>query len=322
VRFVVLGAGAIGSVVGGRLARHGHRAVLVARGAHLAALRAGGLRLESPEGADQVAVPAVGSVAEAGPTAEDVVLLAVKSQDTVAAVAELAAAASTEVPVFCLQNGVANEHAVLRRFRNVHGVAVMCPAVFLDPGTVQAFSSPVPGVLDLGRWPCGSDGTSTAVSAALSAAGFASRVRDDIERLKHGKLLSNLGNALEVVCGPAARRGPVGDLARAEGEACLQAAGIEVAEDEDDRRQLLQLGEIGGQGRPGGSTWQSVRRGAASVEVDYLNGEVVLLGRLHGVPTPVNERLQALCWQAVRQRRQPLLTEDDFLAGLPAPTGR
>jgi 2-dehydropantoate 2-reductase len=48
---------------------------------------------------------------------------------------------------------------------------------------------------------------------------------------------------------------------------------------------------IEGRSRPGSSTWQSVARGA-SVETDFLNGEVVQLGRLHGVPTPVNQAVQ------------------------------
>ena len=57
---------------------------------------------------------------------------------------------------------------------------------------------------------------------------------------------------------------------------------------------------IDGQRRGGGSTWQSLARGLASVETDYLNGEIVLLGRLHGVPTPANELMQRLTAQAAR----------------------
>ena len=61
---------------------------------------------------------------------------------------------------------------------------------------------------------------------------------------------------------------------------------------------------IDGQRRPGGSTWQSLARGRP-VEVDYLNGEIVLLGRLHGVPTPVNELLQHATHDAVTTRTPP-----------------
>ena len=52
---------------------------------------------------------------------------------------------------------------------------------------------------------------------------------------------------------------------------------------------------IAGQRRVrGGSSWQSLARRPGSIESDYLNGEIVLLGRLHGVPTPVNTVLQRI----------------------------
>ena len=51
--------------------------------------------------------------------------------------------------------------------------------------------------------------------------------------------------------------------------------------------------DIGGRRRGGGSSWQSLARGTGTIETDYLNGEIVLLGRLHGVPTPVNLGLPA-----------------------------
>ena len=59
-------------------------------------------------------------------------------------------------------------------------------------------------------------------------------------------------------------------------------------------RDSLQPGRIAGQTRPGGSSWQSLRRGTGDIETDFLNGEIVLLGRIHGVPTPANELLQRL----------------------------
>ena len=53
----------------------------------------------------------------------------------------------------------------------------------------------------------------------------------------------------------------------------------------------MQLADIEGITRTGGSSTQSLSRGAGSIETDYLNGEIVLLGRLHGVATPVNAGL-------------------------------
>jgi 2-dehydropantoate 2-reductase len=50
----------------------------------------------------------------------------------------------------------------------------------------------------------------------------------------------------------------------------------------------MTLAPVKGEAHPGGSSWQSLARGAGTIESDYLNGEIVLLGRTAGVPTPVN----------------------------------
>ncbi|HWK17772.1 MAG TPA: ketopantoate reductase C-terminal domain-containing protein, partial [Solirubrobacteraceae bacterium] len=74
---------------------------------------------------------------------------------------------------------------------------------------------------------------------------------------------------------------------------------------------------IEGRPRGGGSTWQSVVRGTGSVETDYLTGEIVLRGRLIGAPTPVNELLQALARETVRDRHEPgWITAEHALARL------
>ena len=62
---------------------------------------------------------------------------------------------------------------------------------------------------------------------------------------------------------------------------------------------------VGGRPRSGGSTWQSLSRGATSTEVDWLNGEIVLLGRLHGVPTPANALLQTIAREAIQHGATP-----------------
>jgi 2-dehydropantoate 2-reductase len=63
--------------------------------------------------------------------------------------------------------------------------------------------------------------------------------------------------------------------------------------------------EIDGTPRGGGSSWQSLNRGTGTIEADYLNGEIALLGRLHGVPTPLNDLLQRLANGFARERRAP-----------------
>ena len=320
MRFVVYGAGGIGGAVGGRLFEHGHDVVLIARGRHLDAMRAGGLRLADPGGEVTLDVPVAGSPGEVGLGDGDVVLLAMKSQDTQAAVEELATAAPAGLPVVCLQNGVENERVVLRRFANVHAVPVMCPTGHLEPGRVEAFSTPVTGILDVGRYPAGVDDVSRAVADAFAASTFASEPRVDVMRWKWSKLLMNLGNAVEAVCRPGERSRELLDLLRAEGEACLRAAGIDFASAEEDRARrgdLLRMQPVGGNRRGGGSSWQSLARGAGSIESDWLNGEIVLLGRLHGVPTPANELLRRLANEAARAGGAPgTLPVDDVLARL------
>jgi 2-dehydropantoate 2-reductase len=307
-RFVVHGAGAIGGVIGARLHEHGHDVVLVARGPHLDAIRSRGLTIESPDRSATLAVPAVASPAEIDFTPDDVVLVAVKSQDTVAALDALRSATDHALPIVCLQNGVANERFALRRFADVYGVCVMCPAAHVEPGVVQASSSPIAGLLDIGRYPSGTDDTARAVAAAFSASTFESVPRDDVMRWKYTKLLMNLGNAVEALCAPSPAAGALAARLRAEGVACLEAAGIAFAseaEDRDRRADKLSIRPIGGARRGGGSSWQSLARGAGSIESDYLNGEIVLVGRTHGVPTPANALVQRLANRAAREGRAP-----------------
>lgn len=320
MRFVVIGAGAIGGVTGGRLHQRGHDVVLVARGPHHDAIRARGLTIQCPTDEVTLAVPVVAGVADLELTAEDVVLLAVKSQDTAGVVADLVPVAPEGLPVVSLQNGLENERVLLRHFANVYGVCVMFPATHVEPGVVQANSTPVEALLDLGRYPAGVDDTAAAVAAVFEDGPFVSEVRPDIVRWKAAKLLMNLANAIDAVCGLEGGGGELYQRARAEGVAVLDAAGIEyVSEEEDaDRRgDLLQMRRINGERRVGSSGRQSLARGAGHIETDFLNGEVVLLGRLHGVPTPVNALLQRVAGEAARERRPPGATApEDVLARL------
>lgn len=308
MRIVVYGAGAIGGVLGGRLAEHGNEVVLIARGLHLESIRAHGLTIESPDATVTVDVAAVGHPADARITEGDVVVLAMKSQDTVAALDALAGCAPQATPIVCAQNGVDNERSALRRFPNVYGMCVMCPATHLDPGVVQASSSPVTGLMDLGRWPSGCDQVAETVAALLSAATYSSLPREDIARWKWGKLLMNLGNAVEAVFHPDESARRLAELARREGAQCLAAAGIDVVGADEDaarRGSLLTARPIRERRRGGGSTWQSLTRSTGVVETDYLTGEVVLLGRLCGVATPVNDCLQTLANQLARSHGPP-----------------
>ena len=320
MHYVVIGAGAIGGVVGARLFQAGHQVTLMARGEHLERIQRDGLRLESPVGTDILKIPAAASPALLAWPGDEIVLLAVKSHQTGAALNDLVAVAPPGTPVVCLQNGISNEPAALRLFSNVQAVWVACPTSHLEPGVVQAWSTPVTGCLDVGRYPSGADILSEEVAAAFRSATFSSWAVPDIERWKRRKLLTNLGNAIQAVCGASTRSGRLTRLVNGEGVAVFAAAGFDVASAEEDRARrghLLQSGPIAGRRRAGGSTWQSLQRGTGNVETDYLNGEIVRLGRLYGVPTPANELLQCLAREMAAGNRAPGgISEEAVLAEL------
>jgi 2-dehydropantoate 2-reductase len=307
MRFVVFGAGAIGGLVGGRLFQQGADVTLIARGAHAEALRSG-LVLEAPDEVVTLPIPVVTDPAEVGWSDGAVVLLAVKGQQTDAALAQLTPVAPPDTAVVCMQNGVENERRVLRHFPHTYAMCVMCPGSHLRPGVVQAHSAPVTGLLDLGRYPSGVDEVGQAIADALDATTFQSVARPDIMRWKYRKLLMNLANASEALCGPEGRFTPVTKEAQREGTEALAAAGIAVATSEEDRERRadhLQLRATSSGQWSGGSSWQSLARGTGSIEAEYLNGEIVLLGALHGVPTPVNALLQRLALQAALEGSGP-----------------
>jgi 2-dehydropantoate 2-reductase len=320
VRFVIYGAGAIGGVMGGRLAEAGHDVALIARGPHLEALQRDGLTVESPDRTVTLRLPAVGHPDELTFDDTDVVVFAMKTQHTVAAANALGAVAPPGITIVSAQNGVQNERMLIRRFANVYGICVMCPATHLDPGIVQAYSSPTTGLLDIGRWAGPIDDTALAVAAAINDTTFESEPRDAIARWKYGKLLMNLGNAVEALCGHVEGIGPIMRQARDEGAHVLEQVGIDFVDRDEDlarRGDRITMGEIVGRERGGGSSWQSLQRATGNIEADYLNGEIVMLGRLNGIATPVNELLQRRADAAAATRVPPgSVTPEELLAEL------
>jgi 2-dehydropantoate 2-reductase len=321
MRYIIYGAGAIGGVIGAHLHDAGLETVLIARGAHLAAIQERGLRIDSGETSRTYAVPAVGHPSEIAFRDDDCVILTMKSQDTTPALDDLQMAArGVDLPIVCAQNGVANERMALRRFERVYGMLVILPATYLDPGVVEAAGKPLVGVLDAGRYPSGLDDTVVRVCADLERGPFRARPDAHVMSLKYAKLLSNLNNTLQAALGDA-RAPEVSRMLTEEALACYRAAGIEWASEE--HMSALRVGMAAPPGRQGSSTWQSLVRGAGTIESDYLNGEIVLLGRLHGVPTPANAAVQRIGLRMIRERLAPgSLTAADVMqeveAGVPA----
>lgn len=289
---VVYGAGAVGGVIAARLHLAGVAVSAVARGDHLDAIRRRGLTAVTQTGSETVRVPAAPSAGEIDWTAAPLVILAVKSQQSAAALDDLRAHAPRSTPLFIAQNGVANEAAALRLFADVYGITVMLPSAHLEPGVVVQQCSPIAGILDLGRFPAGSDATAAAASVLLRSAGFVSEVRPDIMAWKHRKLIANLANGALATYQPGPDTDELIRRVREEGEQVLAAARIPVVTAEQDLQRRGDLLQGRARRDAFGSTWQSIARGRSDVETDWLNGEIVLTARLHGLSAPVNELIQ------------------------------
>jgi 2-dehydropantoate 2-reductase len=316
VRLVIYGAGAIGGVLGARLVQSGSDVTFVARGENYDVLSTRGLRFQVGDEETTLAVSVVRDASALDLDPEDIVILTVKSNDTRGVIEDLERLAPQQIAIVCAQNGVENERVALRKFPNVYGLCVMCPASHLEPGVVRAGSSPVTGLMDLGRWPQGVDQRAQDLARILTASTFDSVARDDIARWKWSKLLMNLGNAVQAVCGIDRSAKELTRRVREEGIAVLEAARVDYVDHEEDaarRGTLLTIDPS----RGGGSSWQSLVRSTGNIETDYLTGEIVLRGRLHGVATPANALVQRLANQLAQERRAPgAWSEGEVLAML------
>jgi 2-dehydropantoate 2-reductase len=310
MRFIVYGVGAIGGTIAAALTLAGREVIGIARGRMLDAIRKDGLLFRTPEGEHRVSFPCHAGPDEIAFRPNDVIILAMKGQDTRDALLALRAAGITDQPVICGQNGVANEREALRLFPNVYGMTVMMPADYTVPGEVNCFGGPKFGIFDLGRYPRGTDAVAEAIAEEFRSANFGVFVLEDVMHSKYGKLLSNLGNVLEAALGPDTDRKALHGKAQAEAEAVYRSAGIAwmavgLGTSDLRREGMMEMRPVAGAPRFGGSSTQSVLRGSPSIETDYLNGEIVLLGRLHGVPTPVNAYLVSLGQRLIAERLEP-----------------
>lgn len=326
MRYILYGAGGIGSGIGAQLANAGHEVVLIARGDHLSTIRADGLLVRTPEGEQRLNPTVVGHPDELEYRGDEVFLLTMKSQDTEQALDDLRRSAGSRVPVVLAQNGVANERMAARRFDRVYGMLVLMPALFLEPGVVVLHGTPKRGTLHCGAFPGGTDEFTEVLCRDLQTAGFEAEPHPNVMSLKYGKLLLNLGNGVQALCGPDADATALNKELRREAMSCFNAAGIDFVSARDlmkENRRTYGLGEVPGYQRGGGSAWQGLMRGTGTIETDFLNGEICLLGVLHGIPTPLNRAVQSLSADAAQNGRPPgsTSTEDIYaLAGVEVPT--
>lgn len=271
--------------------------VVCARGTQLRRLSAEGLHYQRPSGTRSIRLH-VKSREDLRLHCGDVLLLCVKTQDVEAVTSDWAdlpvqgGSVAADLPLVMFQNGLAAETIALRRFPRLYGASIKVPAVHLQPGRISVASSPQLAAVTVGRFPNGRDTITAALVDALRRANCLAEERDDIPRWKAAKLLHNVKNVLELFSG---QDDAAADHLVAEARVVLTATGLDPARPEESGLDLsswtIARGSIGAPA--GQSTWQSFTRGARS-EVDYLNGEIALLGSLHGIPTPWNRAAQRL----------------------------
>jgi len=324
---VIIGAGAIGGALGGRLVQHGIPTVLVARGEHQQVMAERGLRLRTPEEDLTLTVDAPVSPGEVRLTTDDVLVLATKTHQAEAALAiwadqpvhDLAepdtvrGSAGDLLPILLALNGVAAETMALRWFARVYGVCVWSPAVHLVPGEVIIRATPRSGVLHVGRVPAtlttDEDRDLLArVAADWTTAGFKVERPDDVMPWKWNKLLQNLNNVLAALLGPGESR-DLAEQIRDEARDVLAAAGITWTADEVERRHredsFTVVDVSGTETGLGGSTWQSLARGTGNLETDYLNGEITRIAHASGGSAPLNTALVRMAHRAAAEGWAP-----------------
>ncbi|MFD1811425.1 ketopantoate reductase family protein [Rhodococcus gannanensis] len=303
-RYVVVGAGAVGATLAAQFEQHGIPYVLVGRGRQIAHIAEHGLTYHRRGTATTIPLATAAAPDQVALTEDDVLIFTTKVQDLDAAVREWAwqpitggtGRTASTLPVVTLQNGLDAERIALRRFAEVYGASLLTPARFTVIGEVVSGAAGPVGVLTIGRFPAGTDDGPTRIAQDLRSAEYIVQIADDVVRWKAAKIVHNVRNAVEVLAGTDDEKSHVETELVAETHAVLTAAGVAVADTAAERTEDLSTFRVAPDSGilPGQqSTWQSFARGASS-EIDYLNGEIVLLGRLHGVSVPFNAAIQSV----------------------------
>jgi 2-dehydropantoate 2-reductase len=296
MKIAIVGSGGVGGYFGGRLAASGADVTFLARGAHLGALQTQGLRIISPKGDVHLPrVQAAGSAAEIG--AVDVVLFAVKLYDTESAIAALPPLVGADTVVIPLQNGVDSVATLIDAVGREHTAGGTCyvSAVIAEPGVIRhtAMDHLIFGELDRIRSP-----RLLALHEACRPAGFQATLSDDITLDIWNKFVR-----LSVLSGmTAVARSPLGVIhsdpelwsmlqtAVGEAMAVARASGIAVPEStmDDIAKAYAALPP-----QTRSSMLEDLERGRR-LELAWLSGAVVRIGRTLGVPTPTHGFINAV----------------------------
>jgi 2-dehydropantoate 2-reductase len=283
MEIIVLGAGAIGSLYGAKLAA-ANDVTLVGRAEHVAAINANGLRIEGLE-SNLVRVRAVTALDKIGPNA--LILVTTKVPETAAVVATIRPLVGDDTTIVSLQNGWGSEQ-IVREVLGTRGVVLrgftQFGGIFKAPGLVE--------FLNRGYTVIEQHERSGEIARVLSAAGLDCRISSDIRRDVWYKLVVNcVVNPITAIlgCDVGGIANPsLAPLKQLVIDECLAVAATqEIVFDLDLMRDIDDFF------RPShnvSSMLQDLRRGRPT-EIDYLNGAVVALGARAEVDCPVNAAL-------------------------------
>jgi 2-dehydropantoate 2-reductase len=315
---VIVGAGALGSLIGARLALADELVHLVGRPEHVNRIRQRGLTFKAPGQEKIVHLEASESLADLH-YERPIIFLTCKAYDVDTLSSEIARKFGPEVPIFCWQNGIQSEDAAAVHLQAVYGATTTSNAKYLSPGLVIE-TRIEPCVI--GRHPTGEDALCSRISALLTRAGFPSKVSRDILSTKCNKLFGSvMGGVLaaaDIGRSEALSRVDVrsffADLLEETLSVLSQALpNISVAGSTEISKLIMhyrsppspQPDEGAEELRFRNSTWQDLALARGRTEAQYFNGEIVRLARTHAMRAPLNEALLKALEQMAKERRPP-----------------
>jgi 2-dehydropantoate 2-reductase len=313
MRICILGAGALGSVMGGTLAEAGHDVTLVSRNrSHVDAINTAGLILRS-DGKDRI-VPLVAAVSTTTLHPVDLVIVLVKSLDTQDAMEASRNLVGPETVVMSLQNGLGQEDILAQIVGKSHVIAgkTYVGGVMLAAGHVMASTSDKETMI--GELNGEITPRISAIAEVFSRAGLATIVPPDITVAMWEKLLVNIATgAVAAITGlsyGALYAVPEIEMmaiaAVAESMAVARATGITLQT--SDPRAPWVKASTGLPPEFRTSMLQSLDKGGLT-EIDCINGAVLRAGAKVGIPTPVNAALVALV-KGIERRVVPAAVHD------------
>ena len=304
MRILVMGAGALGSVAGGLMARAGHDVSLVGRAVHVAAIRSEGLFIEGIWGNHHVAgLEAVTRVEDVAKAEFDLVLIAVKSYDTRAAARLVAPVLSSRTWVCSYQNGLGNAEVIAGEVgpERVLGARVIFGARMTEPGRVEVTVIAAPTAIG-GYGASGAAEAAKEMALAMNEAGLPTVDTDRIQTVLWSKVAYNcalnpLSALLNVPYGALAENThtrQIMDDVIEELYAVALAMGVPLEPETADGYRESFYGKML---PPTAAHYASMREDlllGRRTEVDALNGAIARFGTERQVPCPANALLTAL----------------------------